>query len=333
MIDIKFCEADDVKKLQLFINEHWKENHILAIDENLLRWQHFDVQTNRYNFVAGFDNSTGEIAGILGFIPVNQYDSDSPSNKDIWLAIWKIKDGYTGLGLELLNFLIDFYKPDTIGSIGINKKVKRLYKALNFSTGFLEQYYLLNPEIKDFKIAKVTGQSIELINEKSECKIVKLDSLSGLNIKLCYKPYKSIEYLENRYLRHPYYKYSFFAVLLENEIKFVFVARKVVVSDSSCLRIVDVLGDLSSVGSIKSELIDLLIGEKCEFIDCLNYGIDSLVFENLGFSRINSDIVIPNYFEPFLQENILIEFAYLSKHDVYTIFKGDSDQDRPSLVI
>ncbi|EOW3520763.1 hypothetical protein ACOWVB_000374 [Campylobacter coli] len=42
--------------------------------------------------------------------------------------------------------------------------------------------------------------------------------------------------------------------------------------------------------------------------------------------------IIPNYFEPFEKKNILIKFAYKTKVNNYAIFKGDSDQDRPSVL-
>ena len=72
--------------------------------------------------------------------------------------------------------------------------------------------------------------------------------------------------------------------------------------------------------------------ENAEYIDCLNYGISQETFLNMGF-LVRENIIIPNYFEPFEQRNVDIEFAFSSKSDEYVIFKGDSDQDRPSFFV
>ena len=65
----------------------------------------------------------------------------------------------------------------------------------------------------------------------------------------------------------------------------------------------------------------------------MNYGIPSDIIETLGFDLLDpkGNLVIPNYFEPFLRKNILIDIAIKSKHDC-VIFKADSDQDRPSII-
>ena len=68
-------------------------------------------------------------------------------------------------------------------------------------------------------------------------------------------------------------------------------------------------------------------------IDLLNYGISEKIFKKLDFSKLDfssDDIIIPNFFHPFIQRNIKIEFSYISKYEDFTIFRGDGDQDRPS---
>jgi len=36
MENISFCSDKDFEKLQKFIHEKWKENHILSVDKNLM---------------------------------------------------------------------------------------------------------------------------------------------------------------------------------------------------------------------------------------------------------------------------------------------------------
>ena len=46
-----------------------------------------------------------------------------------------------------------------------------------------------------------------------------------------------------------------------------------------------------------------------------------------------SNVIVPKYFEPFEKKNINLDFAYkVNSKSLYFIFKGDSDQDRPSYI-
>ena len=76
-----------------------------------------------------------------------------------------------------------------------------------------------------------------------------------------------------------------------------------------------------------------MLKEKHEYVDIYEVGIEDEILENSGFlERVEKDVnIIPNYFEPFVQENI--EIYYMSNcKDKFRMFKGDGDQDRPSIV-
>ena len=65
----------------------------------------------------------------------------------------------------------------------------------------------------------------------------------------------------------------------------------------------------------------------------MEFGLSESEERILGMAVLDpqGEVVIPNYFEPFLQENIVITAAVRNPSDErYVIFKGDSDQDRPS---
>jgi hypothetical protein len=143
---------------------------------------------------------------------------------------------------------------------------------------------------------------------------------------------KSVRYFENRYARHPFYRYRFFAVH-HGSVPFALIAvRKVDSQGSSCLRIVDVLGDLSASGCLYDSVQKLLQREGAEYLDCLSHGIGDNVFERMSFHKLQSsdDVVIPHFFEPFERRNITIRCAWKSEREPYVFFKGDSDQDRPN---
>ena len=76
---------------------------------------------------------------------------------------------------------------------------------------------------------------------------------------------------------------------------------------------------------------NLLNQNNYEYIDFYCEGIEKGILENAGLKlKDATDLnVIPNYFEPFVQENI--DIHYFTNYDSsFPIFKADGDQDRPS---
>ena len=85
--------------MQHFINEHWKKDHILAVNKQMMDWQYYNQEYGTYNFVIARHHADDKIHGILGFIPVRHFDKLS-SDTGLFLAMWKIREdiGYGGLG-------------------------------------------------------------------------------------------------------------------------------------------------------------------------------------------------------------------------------------------
>lgn len=335
MEKISFCTESELHSLQEFIHEKWKENHILSFDKELLDFQH--KSKDGYNVVIS-KNKQNQITAILGFIPLSQFDKSLNNNNDLWLAIWKADTtaASPGVGFTLLKWLEKLFQPSSIGSIGINTEVKKIYDILGYKTGILNHYYILNPNITDCKIAKCEKVEKKLLKSKvvvsSVVKEITIEQVDNLSFKT--NPLKSLNYIKNRYIEHPYYKYLLLGVYTNDVLKAIIVARKIKVNQSSCLRIVDIQGDYSEIGYIEDELVSVLEKYESEYIDCYNYGISKELFCDWGFELrdSDSDLIIPNYFEPFLRENVDILFAYKSTKPDYVIFKGDSDQDRPNVL-
>jgi hypothetical protein len=64
------------------------------------------------------------------------------------------------------------------------------------------------------------------------------------------------------------------------------------------------------------------------------FGIPENILFKSGFNKLkrkSSETIIPNYFEPFEQKNITIDF-FVSSQEMgnVRIYKGDGDQDRPN---
>ena len=350
---IKFADEKERKFILQFINNNWKKNHIFVRKPEVFDWQHKSPFENsdKLTFIIARkideidDNS---ILAILGYIPYKRFDINL-ENDGLALAIWKVKNGIKspGIGLQLLKFLEREISPSMILSIGITEVVKPIYKVLNYEMGELKHVALFSPnKIKKTKVAsgtdlippyqpssekekklKICRVSNDSIDDKIKEKIDKLGTYSFLN--------KSFTYVEKRYLLHPFYEYDLFLISVSNSETALFVWRKVKANNSQILRIVDIVGNTNILSQCTNFFIKKLNQASCEYIDLLCHGIDEVIIKKAGFVSADdySDLILPNYFSPFLQKNITIDFAYKlhkNKNKKVVFFRGDSDQDRPN---
>ena len=156
--------------------------------------------------------------------------------------------------------------------------------------------------------------------------------INSISLRGYYRPLKSVEYIINRYVKHPIYHYRYLGVYKYGELVTLLVCRFMEVNNAISIRIVDVLGQLQ--GTLYDELQSYMNATGAEYIDLMNYGISENVFYTMGFNKLDADgdLIIPNYFEPFEQRNVKIDIAWKADSDNYVAFKGDSDQDRPHVV-
>lgn len=54
-METKICRCNDKVKLLTFINNHWKENHILVKSDLLLKWMYEDTE-QKINFLCLYKN-------------------------------------------------------------------------------------------------------------------------------------------------------------------------------------------------------------------------------------------------------------------------------------
>lgn len=330
---ISICKKEELLELQLYIKKYWKEDHAFVTSLELLKWQHeSDFQIN---YVIARNNLTNNIDGIAGFIPTSHFDKNLSSNSEFWSAIWSTNENAgPGLGMALMKFWWEKYDPTYIGLIGIGPVAKKLWSFLKFDIDYLRHYYYLKTNSANCKIAKTTKiQDSQYLSDNSFC-IYEITSLEGIELIHKYKPVKTIDYLINRYQKHPIYNYRFFGIYANDELLCIWVIRKQFVEDASCLRIIDMYGDIRNITSLSKQMEKLLQDEGSEYIDCLNYGINESVFNSMGFRNLDfdGDEIIPNYFEPFMQKNLKIELSSKSIYNDYVIFRGDADQDRPNII-
>lgn len=329
---IRLAKTDDALDIMNFIKSYWDENHILAHDKDFFNFQY--LQNGNLNFILAFDPQK-EIVGILGYIgyaPGNIY-------QDVSLALWKVipnlSDPY--LGVKLIHFLQDKLMPRNIFCVGISKNIIGIYKYLGFRTGKLDHFAAFNSKCKNFKISK-PPKNIKpiLINnefEYRECfsinaSQINLDSSNMLTQKT---PKKSIDFLINRYEKHPYFKYKFFEAYESKHLMGLVISREVELGFSKALRIIEVFGEEKDITSIVNNFAVILLESDYEYIDIYASGVDKKEMLTGSYEYISKDkqIVVPDYFDPFEKKNIDILYMTSIEEDVF-LFKGDGDQDRPT---
>lgn len=319
---IKYMENFEHNSFIEFLKKNWNSEHIYVKDRTYFEYEFSDNS----NFVLAIRNN--EIVAILGYLEYEQ-------KGDIFNAIWK-NIGKVDDGLKCFQFLLnENFK--SVSSCGIKKNTIPIYEFLGINTGRLKHFYILNQEIEEYKIAKISEKNIKKIENKDVEGFIEVENIDEL-LKLIdyqdlkkYNFYKSPEYFNKRYFKHPYYKYHI--LVKAKNANSILVYRIVKANGGSCIRIMDFLGDEKEFNELTNYLIDKMVSEKHEYVDIYEVGIEDEILKNSGFiERIEEDSnIIPNYFEPFVQKNI--EIYYMSNcNSKFRMFKGDGDQDRPSIV-
>lgn len=327
---IRFATYSDIYKIMWFIKEHWKETHILANDRKFFEYEFLHGQ--EVAFVLMMNERTDEIEGTLGYIPYVENGS-----RDMFTVVWKILNS-TDLfrGVALLNYLVDHGRCRNLYSSGINPSTRSIYKYMGYKVADLHHYYRLAKR-NSYKIAKIECVNILPVENNTEYHLqeirdfVEMKEKKDLWISEAH-PYKDAAYIEKRYFRHPVYQYRIFSIQRgQNAAGTYLIMREIEVNGIRIIRVVDVIGEITYIQYIGAAIDALLDEEQYEYIDFYQYGIDAVIMNKAGFVlRERKDVnIIPNYFEPFLQENVEIGI-FFEKELQPCIFKADGDQDRPS---
>ncbi len=338
--DIHFCRIDEVDELVVFLSNYWRNDHIFTYSREVLDFQHKDCINSRYNFVLAKDKGSDEIHSVLGFVPTYQFDSEI-KRTEVWPCIWKSRDDVhvKGLGVSLYHYLKEHIKIETISILGISEIALGIYKHWNFETGKIEQYFFPNYRMQKYQI--LGGNTKFEQHTKSDCMTLRemsqaeFEAVSDIELLSLINNYKSKKYYINRFFRHPVYQYKFFSVADGKVIKLIFVARICHAKQSKCIRIVDCIGNIEALSGISCALQNYLYENQLEYIDFVEVGLNADYFIKAGFiNRKAAGTIVPNYFEPFLKENVDLDYAYKTvlekKEPVF--FKADADQDRPNIL-
>ena len=339
--NLETCPRQSIDELCEYIDSDWVKNHIFVQSRTLLDWQHKNSKDNNYNFIIARDAKSDEICGVLGFIFSSHFSPQLEDERDVWLAIWKVREGakYSGLGLRMLGFLKREHKVKTICSIGLSEIVVPMYKLLNFEVGQLKQFVLVNNKLSEYQILQ-TGSYKEKkvgLSEQYTLELLTTENLSNISPEIektiftC-TPQKNIEYILNRYAKHPMYHYEVFSVNNRNAIKSLLITRTITINGANVMRIIDYQGDFYHLAHLNYKLTQLLAERGLEYIDFVQYGIPEHYLSDSGFVNVNDvdGLIAPEYFEPLVKTQVTLDYARLGGEKNFYLCKGDSDQDRPS---
>ncbi|MBF0448247.1 MAG: hypothetical protein HQL67_08615 [Magnetococcales bacterium] len=347
-LKLAFCSVEQIEETMHFLRDHWSANHVLASSRALMEWQHKSTDKQRYNLALALDDNG--IHGLLGVIPISQYDSALASTDTAWLTTWKVREGtkYGGLGLKLLRFVEQNIPHEMIGTVGNNDLVARFYAAMGYRTGRLTQFALINRARSNYHLIAVTDPHecpsppedqppIKPIHEFADGGLDRFKALFNRFDQSEIFPKRSLAFYQNRYLTSPFYHYRLFGIGHENALQALFIVRSVEANGSRALRIVDYFGPPEAFLETGPAFRSLLGREQAEYVDFYATGFPEEIPCQAGFFIVDpmGSVTIPNYYEPFVRKNVTINYAYKIKRKEtarFVAFKGDCDQDRPSIL-
>ncbi|MQP24772.1 hypothetical protein GFJ94_06805 [Flavobacterium sp. LMO8] len=331
---IRFATLQDVDAIMTFINENWKEGHVLATNKSFFLYEYQCGE--RINFALAIDVADNKIVGLCGFIK----NTEAYQNSCIWGSVWKvIKTDDPMLGIKILEYLHTQSECKIFSSCGIAPKTIPIYQFLRFKTGKLNHYYRLNDK-ETYKVAKIVSKEISEFKVNNEVSFKEFKTFSDLQAHFDIAsfsnslPYKDGWYIEKRYFKHPVYQYKVFGIDDNfGQIKSILIAREVGYNGVKVLRIVDFIGNYNQLAETGNAIQEIMHKNDYEYVDFYAGGFKLDAIEKAGFKlKTEADLnCIPNYFEPFVHENTTIHYFTTSEQD-FLIFKGDGDQDRPNFI-
>ena len=326
--DIRQARYDEIDEIMQFIDTHWKKGHIMATNRMLFEYEY--VVNGELNFYIAKNKETNLIIGIIGYL----FASLNSEKLDIWGSIWKIRNDVKTppfLGFELLKRMVEHNNARNYIVVGSNPNTATpILKTLwSYKDNTMKHYYRLS-ERKEYKFSKIVKkikpvkdetipqEYLKEINSFDE--LEKIFNFSTIEDKV---PFKDKWYYRHRFFEHPVYNYKIYS-----STDLFIITREQSVKDIKILRIVDLAGNLNKISNLFNFFEDL--SKEYEYIDFYNLGLEDASLKKAGFLNKNDtpENIIPNYFSPFVQENVNIHVAY--KDNKCLFFKADSDQDRPN---
>lgn len=334
--DFRMGRKQDIDVIMQFIRENWDPIHILGNDREFFEY-HYGNGDNGINVFLMLDKRQ-EIAGIIGFI---RYSSNNENNY-VTISIIKVKNALPlpMCGVEFMKRFYENFSALKEFGCGVNPKTMLpIYdRVFKYHTGRMDQFYYLNTDIKDYKVITVrdseAGDISKEHREFSQYELLKLENIEDTEFDFEKEydrlPFKDKEFINKRYFYHPIFDYTVYEIKNGEPCKGLIFTRKINYNGGSIILIVDVAGEIESLGHIQKALDDILKKENAECFSFLVTGVPHEILGNSGFRLLapeQKDVIIPTYFEPFVNANI--DNYYISSEEDIIICKASGDQDNP----
>lgn len=324
-LKIRKALVNEKTKVRKFIlNSFYKKNHILALHSKLFDWQYINKA-----FSCTIAILKLKIIGLQLYIPTSQFDSLLKKNKEFFTSLWFTKKtNIIALGTKIFFYTIKINKPKLIIGMGIPSYLINFHKKNNFIIKKMSHHFMFSSKKEKKNLNKLIIKKIDTFKNIKDKKINKL-----FNYQF---PIKSSLYIENRFIKHPIYKYFVYSISFKKE-KCLCIFRLVKHKDKNIIRIVDYVGSNDFIKNLKNFYIYILEKYDATYLDFYSYGLPNVLLKKGGLNNKDDfkNLIIPNHFEPFQNKNIDIFIAYLSfykNNSKIRLFKADSDMDRPHFI-
>lgn len=367
-MEIRLFKIDEITLLMESIHRIWAKNHILSVDEQLVRFMFYDnpnrkllTDDDHLTFVGAWID--GKVVGLLGAMPF-EFNDRGKKGLAITLANWIVDPDYrdSGAGLALLDF-VQAFNPNIILAMGLSEEAAKLYKLMRWS--FIEDIPrwigLNNKELTIQAILNGNEQplryvdSLKVLEVNSNFSCFEIASLQqeeweqfnnsffakgSIGIK------RDFQFINWRYFKHPTFNYRKFVCKDSSGITGLLIVRiELIQSKYKIGRIVEFIAkNQDSAVKLANELVAL--DSEILFYDFYCYSsISSWGLEAIGFKRTFTSeedlFMLPTRFQPIDYLNTkLMTAMYISDKQTYRlnhiadqlwyITKGDADQDRPN---
>ena len=145
-IVISQATIGDTNKLMNFIDKYCRKDHILAKNKKFFLYEF--QKNDKLNIIIAKD-SNNEVQGFLGYFYYNSNPTPNMAG-----SIWKIhpetKDQL--LGIKIRNYFTKNIQHNFFATPGPGIHMKPVYKILRMDWHRMEQFYIANKSVQDFKL-------------------------------------------------------------------------------------------------------------------------------------------------------------------------------------
>jgi GNAT superfamily N-acetyltransferase len=132
-VEIDWLAPERVPELQRFIDERWRRGHVLARDEELLRWQHRSLARPDCLAVLGA-TLAGDLVGMLGLVEFEACLGER-RGRGAWMTTWLVVPERRGEGLGAALVEKACSENDLVGALDANDATRRVLAG----SGFVER--------------------------------------------------------------------------------------------------------------------------------------------------------------------------------------------------